>query len=77
MGEADADCIDSEFPVRVLRKREKLKTIKGVSTEDPFLVEFKAPRELVALFDAKLSSRFSSRSEALRTLMRAFVDDSR
>ena len=50
--------------------------MKGGSKEDPFLVEFKAPQELVALFDAKLSSRFSSRSEALRTLMRAFVDDS-
>jgi hypothetical protein len=76
MSKAEPDCVDSGFRVCALRKKGKLKAMKGVSKEDPFLVEFKAPRELVALFDAKLSSRFSSRSEALRTLMRAFVDDS-
>jgi metal-responsive CopG/Arc/MetJ family transcriptional regulator len=38
------------------------------------LVEFKAPKELVAAFDAMLKSRFSNRSEAIRSLMRAFVE---
>lgn len=42
---------------------------------DVVLVEFKAPRDLVEEFDQKSRSRFSSRSEAIRTLMRMFVDE--
>ncbi len=38
------------------------------------LVEFKAPRQLVEAFDFKLKSKFSSRSEALRSLMRAYLE---
>ncbi len=38
-------------------------------------MEFKAPRDLVEEFDQKSRSRFSSRSEAIRTLMRMFVDE--
>jgi len=41
------------------------------------LVEFKAPKELVEAFDSKLKSRFSSKSEALRHLMRTFLEDTR
>jgi len=40
------------------------------------LVEFKAPRELVEAFDSALRPRFSSRSEAIRYLMRALVEAS-
>lgn len=39
------------------------------------LVEFKAPKELVEAFDSKLRSRFASRSEALRHLMRRFLEE--
>jgi len=38
------------------------------------LVEFKAPRELVEAFDTKLKSKFSNRSEAIRSLMRTFLE---
>lgn len=38
------------------------------------LVEFKAPKDLVEAFDSKLKSRFSSRSEAIRSLMRTFLE---
>ena len=40
------------------------------------LVEFKAPRELVEAFDSALKPRFTSRSEAIRYLMRALVEAS-
>ena len=49
--------------------------VKNVSREDPVLIEFKAPKELVEMFDAKSRSRFSSRSEAIRALMRKFLDE--
>jgi len=54
-----------------------MKMVKGKDTspKDILLVEFKAPRELVELFDLKSRSRFSSRSEALRSLMRAFLEE--
>jgi hypothetical protein len=39
------------------------------------LVEFKAPIELVKAFDSKSKIKFSSRSEAIRTLMRMFIDE--
>ncbi len=38
------------------------------------LVEFKAPKELVDAFDKMLQPRFSNRSEAIRSLMRKFVE---
>lgn len=49
--------------------------LTNVSKGDPVLIEFKAPRELVEMFDAKSRSRFSSRSEAIRALMRKFLDE--
>ncbi len=42
--------------------------------QELLLVEFKAPRELVEAFDSKLKSRFSNRSEAIRSLMRTFLE---
>ena len=48
---------------------------KNGSTEGLVLVEFKAPRELVAMFDARSRFHFSTRSEAIRTLMRRFLDE--
>ena len=44
------------------------------SRTELLLVEFKAPRDLVDAFDAMLKSRFSNRSEAIRSLMRTFVE---
>jgi len=44
------------------------------SRTELLLVEFKAPKELVDAFDAILKSRFSNRSEAIRSLMRTFVE---
>ena len=38
------------------------------------LVEFKAPKELVEAFDIKLKAKFSNRSEAIRSLMRKFLE---
>jgi metal-responsive CopG/Arc/MetJ family transcriptional regulator len=43
-------------------------------TKELLLVEFKAPKELVDAFDSMLKSRFSNRSEAIRSLMRKFVE---
>jgi len=56
-------------------RREDRKTIlkKTLDREGIFLVEFKAPKELIEAFDSKLKAQFSSRSEALRSLMRAFI----
>ena len=42
--------------------------------QELLLVEFKAPKDLVDAFDAMLKSRFSNRSEAIRSLMRMFVE---
>lgn len=39
------------------------------------LVEFKAPRKLVEAFDSKMRLHFSSRSEAIRSLMREFLGE--
>jgi len=44
------------------------------SRHELLLVEFKAPKELVDAFDQMLKSRFSNRSEAIRSLMRTFVE---
>ncbi len=38
------------------------------------LVEFKAPKGLVEAFDIKLKTKYSSRSEAIRSLMRTFLE---
>ena len=48
---------------------------RRVRRKEVVLVEFKAPRELVEAFDSKLRPRFSSRSEALRYLMRVFLEE--
>jgi len=42
--------------------------------QEILLVEFKAPKELVEAFDMKLKARFSNRSEAIRSLMRKFLE---
>jgi len=42
--------------------------------QEILLVEFKAPKELVEAFDTKLRTHFSSRSEAIRSLMRTFLE---
>lgn len=62
--------------VSSLAKKVKM-TAKGKngSTGGLVLVEFKAPKELVAMFDARSRSHFSTRSEAIRTLMRRFLDE--
>jgi len=39
------------------------------------LVEFKAPRELIEEFDLKWRFRFSTRSEAIRFLLREFLEE--
>ena len=44
------------------------------SKQELLLVEFKAPRDLVEAFDNILRSKFSNRSEAIRSLMRKFVE---
>lgn len=49
---------------------------RRVVKKEVVLVEFKAPRELVEVFDSKLKPRFSSRSEAIRYLMRVFLEES-
>jgi len=52
-----------------------VKRSKG-SSKNTILVEFKAPKELVESFDLRSKSNFSTRSEALRALMRSFVEES-
>jgi len=42
-------------------------------TSEILLVEFKEPKKLVEAFDIKLKSQFSSRSEAIPSLMRTFL----
>jgi len=44
--------------------------------DEILLVEFKAPRELVEAFDFELKRKYSSRSEAIRSLMRTFLEAS-
>jgi len=51
-----------------------VKRSKG-SPKNAILVEFKAPKELVESFDSRSKANFSSRSEALRALMRSFVEE--
>lgn len=47
---------------------------KNKNRQEILLVEFKAPRKLVEAFDTQLAKIYSSRSEAIRTLMRKFVE---
>jgi len=59
------------------RKREENSTLPRNSQKvrnQTLLVEFKAPKELVKAFDLKLKSKFSNRSEAIRSLMRRFLE---
>ena len=42
--------------------------------QEILLVEFKAPRELVEAFDTELKAKFSNRSEAIRSLMRTYLE---
>ncbi len=42
--------------------------------QEILLVEFKAPKELVEAFDIKLKAKFSNRSEAIRSLMRTYLE---
>jgi metal-responsive CopG/Arc/MetJ family transcriptional regulator len=51
-----------------------IKRSKG-SSKNTILVEFKAPKELVESFDLRSKANYSSRSEALRALMRSFVEE--
>lgn len=56
--------------------KEKLPEKRLVRKESLVLVEFKAPRNLVEEFDLKWRPNFSSRSETIRFLLRAFVEGS-
>ena len=59
-----------------MSKKEKMSRVtKGLPKDEMILVEFKAPRKLVEASDLKSKSRFSSRSEAIRALMRSFLDE--
>lgn len=59
-----------------LAERPKVKRgVKDLSESEMVLVEFRAPRKLVNSFDLMLKLRFSTRSEALRSLMRTFVEE--
>ena len=54
--------------------KNQIITLKKENSEI-LLVEFKAPKKLVEAFDIKLKSQFSSRSEAIRSLMRTFLNE--
>jgi len=57
-------------------KNQIAKLLKKEALNDEILlVEFKAPKKLVKAFDIKLKSHFSSRSEAIRSLMRMFLNE--
>lgn len=56
-------------------KNQTLKAKEGILKEEILLVEFKAPKRLVEAFDIQLKSQFSSRSEAIRSLMRTFLNE--
>lgn len=73
--------ISEKFDVKekILPKRER-KTIRlerHVLDGETLLVEFTAPKQLVEAFDSKLKVYFSSRSEAIRSLMRAFINETK
>jgi len=57
-------------------KEDKTTSLKKqLNKKEILLVEFKAPKSLVEAFDSKLRTEFSSRSEAIRSLMRAFLEE--
>jgi len=56
-------------------KKPLIQLKKEILKEEILLVEFKAPKGLVEAFDVKLKSHFSSRSEAIRSLMRTFLSE--
>jgi len=56
-------------------KNQTIKAKERIPNEEILLVEFKAPKKLVEAFDTKLKSQFSSRSEAIRSLMRMFLTE--
>jgi metal-responsive CopG/Arc/MetJ family transcriptional regulator len=59
-----------------LSRREKGAEEGGPRKRNLVLVEFKVPRDLLEKFDSKWrSSRFSTRSEAIRFLLRMFVQE--
>ena len=62
---------------RKVPKNQTLKAKEGILKEEILLVEFKAPKRLVEAFDIQLKSQFSSRSEAIRSLMRTFLNETR
>jgi hypothetical protein len=55
-------------------KESKLPKKENRVKAEILLVEFKAPKELVEAFDIKWKPQFSNRSEAIRTLMRSFLE---
>ena len=54
---------------------ENVKRKKESPRKTTMLVEFMAPMQLVESFDSKSRLRFSSRSEALRYLMRIYLGE--
>jgi metal-responsive CopG/Arc/MetJ family transcriptional regulator len=58
-----------------LKRNPGVKPKKGILKEKVLLVEFKAPKKLIEAFDTKLKPQFSSRSEAIRSLMRTFLNE--
>jgi len=57
-------------------KNQTIKAKEEIQKEEEILlIEFKAPKKLVEAFDIKLKSQFSSRSEAIRSLMRMFLSE--
>jgi len=67
---------EATFGERRVPKNQTAKLLKKeVPMVEILLVEFKAPKELVEAFDSKLKAQFSSRSEAIRALMRTFLSE--
>jgi hypothetical protein len=68
---------ESKSGERKVPKNQTIKVKEGILKEEILLVEFKAPKKLVKAFDIKLKSHFSSRSEAIRSLMRTFLSETK
>jgi len=66
---------ESQSGERKVPKNQTTNVKKSLFNEEILLVEFKAPRKLVEAFDLKLKSQFSNRSEAIRSLMRTFLNE--
>jgi len=71
-------CFSSVGKIRAAEKKRRrdiaLSKNENRMKQEMLLVEFKAPRELVEAFDTKMRSKFSNRSEAIRSLMRTFLE---